>query len=173
MSGSQHFCISSNIGSCFRKKGGSTNTGVAGWSEWIAWPLKSAISFLSHGLRKRFLVNFQRASDSIADEDCSASTWVPPATADNRWSIGLRSSRRCRDYCMVDKAKPVRPCHRYVMWTCLQDFLGLTYGIKIRNYYHLSKYNSVNFTLKQTKTDINGQKPTKTDIALSACIIFA
>ena len=54
-----------------------------------------------------------------------------------------------------------------------RSFWCLTDSVKIRNFYHSTKSISADFTWKRTKTDINGQKRTLTDIALWGCIIFA
>ena len=61
---------------------------------------------------------------------------------------------------MVGRAKPVRPCHKYGFETCfgIYDVWFIITNIRIIHRY--SKYFLFFFTLKRTKTDINGQKRT-------------
>ena len=105
----------------------------------------------------------------------AGSSWTrAPAWAwGNPLSIGRGSSVRLLDCCMAGRAKPIRPCHRYGMWTCYWRFSGEIDIVKIRNLNLICKCFLLYFTLIRTKTDINGRKQTLTDIAVLRCCIFA
>ena len=114
--------------------------------------------FAFQGKPLRALLN---ASQSLPPRDggrCVASgySWamrVQSSASDNPLSIGWGSLLRFRVYCMVGRAKPVRPCHRDVVETCYRDFRMIVWWYKDTKFSPLLQVSKNLFHLYQ---DISG-----------------
>ena len=114
--------------------------------------------FTFKGKPLKALLNALQSLPPQDEERCvalgySSANAVRLRAPDNPLSSGWGSSLRFRVYYMVDRAKPVRPCHTDVVETCYRDLIVIDYWYKDTNFSPLLQVFKSLFHLYQ---DISG-----------------